>query len=97
MNIAVIGAGLSGLAAAYRLQQAGHEVQVIEASDLPGGYCKTMYRDGFIIDTCCEIAASSYRRWLALIDEVGLGADVVKSPTVMSLLQNGRLIDIDTG
>ena len=73
MKIAVIGAGLSGLTAALRFQQAGHEVQVIETGSHAGGRCKTLHRDGFIVDTCTELAATSYRRWLALIDEVGLG------------------------
>lgn len=97
MKIAVIGAGLSGLAAAYRLQAAGHEVQVIEASERAGGRCKALRRDGYIIDTCPELAATSYRRWLALIDEVGLGSSVVKCPTVVSMLQGGKLLDIDMG
>jgi protoporphyrinogen/coproporphyrinogen III oxidase len=97
MKIAVIGAGLSGLTAALRLQQAGHDVQVIEANSHAGGRCKALHRDGYIIDTCPELAATSYRRWLALIDEVGLGSQLVKCPTVLSMLQRGRLIDIDMG
>lgn len=36
-KIVVIGAGLSGLTAAYRLQQMGHNVQVYEARHRPGG------------------------------------------------------------
>ena len=97
MKIVVIGAGLSGLTAALRFQQAGHEVQVIESNSHAGGRCKAVHRDGFIIDTCPELAATSYRRWLAMIDEIGLGADLVNCPTVVSMLQNGRLLDIDMG
>ncbi len=97
MKIAVIGAGLSGLTAARRLQQAGHEVQVIESNDYPGGCCKAVHRDGFIIDTCPELAASSYRRWLAMIDEVGLGSELINCPTIVSMLKGGQLIDIDMG
>lgn len=37
MKTAVIGAGIAGLAAAVRLAVAGHEVEVYEASDGPGG------------------------------------------------------------
>lgn len=37
MKIAVIGAGFTGLTAAYRLQQNGHEVTVFEKKDRPGG------------------------------------------------------------
>lgn len=97
MKIAVIGAGLSGLTAALRFQQAGHDVQVIDANAHAGGRCKAVHRDGFIIDTCPELAATSYRRWLALIDEVGLGGDVVRCPSVVSMLQKGKLLDIDMG
>lgn len=95
MEIAVIGAGLSGLAAAYRMQQAGHDVTVLDANDRPGGRCATIRRDGFIIDTGPEIASTSYKRWLALGRELGLGHDVVQSSPVIALLRDGRMIDID--
>ena len=36
-EIAVVGAGIAGLSAAWDLQRAGHKVTVWESSDLPGG------------------------------------------------------------
>jgi phytoene dehydrogenase-like protein len=36
-NIAVVGAGIGGLSAAYDLVRAGANVTVFEASDRPGG------------------------------------------------------------
>jgi tryptophan 2-monooxygenase len=41
--IAVIGAGVSGCAAAYELGRAGYPVQVFEQSNLIGGRCNTVY------------------------------------------------------
>jgi uncharacterized protein with NAD-binding domain and iron-sulfur cluster len=37
MRIAIIGAGFGGMAAAYDLQSAGHEVYIYEAADYVGG------------------------------------------------------------
>lgn len=42
MNIAVIGAGISGLAAAWTLSQDGHEVSLYEAGDYFGGHTHTV-------------------------------------------------------
>ena len=37
MKIAILGAGFTGLTAALRLSQKGHEVTVFEKEDVPGG------------------------------------------------------------
>jgi len=46
-KILVIGAGLGGLAAAIRLARAGHEVEVWEKNDEPGGKLKNLRIDDF--------------------------------------------------
>ena len=50
MRIAVVGAGVGGLAAAIRLAALGHRVRVFEAGPAPGGKCARVTRDGFIWD-----------------------------------------------
>jgi predicted NAD/FAD-binding protein len=42
MNVAVVGSGISGLAAAYRLGQSGHTVSLFEAADYFGGHTHTV-------------------------------------------------------
>lgn len=50
MRIVVIGSGFGGLAAAVRLQAAGHDVTVVEKRDRPGGRAYVYEQDGFIFD-----------------------------------------------
>lgn len=50
MKIAVIGAGVAGLALAVRLASAGHEVEVFEANDQPGGKLSEFAQVGYRFD-----------------------------------------------
>jgi oxygen-dependent protoporphyrinogen oxidase len=69
---AVIGAGLSGLTAAYRLAQRGWEVDVFERAEAVGGRTRTVRAGGYTIDTGASALSSSYNASLALVAEVGL-------------------------
>jgi len=51
MRIAVVGAGVGGLAAAVRLAHAGHRVTVYEQAAAPGGKCGRVTVDGFAWDS----------------------------------------------
>src|SRR5437763_14464425 len=51
MRVAVIGAGLGGLAAAAHLVGRGHEVVVLERETVPGGRVGLWETGGYRIDT----------------------------------------------
>jgi phytoene dehydrogenase-like protein len=51
MRVAVVGAGVGGLAVAVRLAAQGHEVRVFEAGAAAGGKCGRVERDGFAWDS----------------------------------------------
>lgn len=51
-SIAVVGAGMGGLAAGCYGQMAGYNTIVFEAHSLPGGVCTSWKRQGFVFDGC---------------------------------------------
>ena len=51
MKVAVVGAGVGGLAAAIRLGSAGHDVTVLERREVVGGKLASYERDGFRFET----------------------------------------------
>ena len=51
MSVAVIGGGITGLTAAFRLKQAGVPVTVYETSDRTGGVIQSTRADGFLAES----------------------------------------------
>ncbi|MFM2417079.1 MAG: hypothetical protein RL385_1802 [Pseudomonadota bacterium] len=74
MKIAVVGAGMSGLTAAYRLQQAGHTLQVFEAEAVPGGRMGSVDVGGHRIDPGTHMLLENFTRTRALVEELGLAS-----------------------
>lgn len=64
----IIGAGLSGLTAAYYLHKAGHQYQIIEASDRVGGRVKTDLIDGYRMDRGFQVFLTAYPEAKKVLD-----------------------------
>ena len=75
--IGVVGGGIAGLAAAYRLQQHGHDVQVFEASDQVGGLAAVYETAGDPIEKFYHHLSASEETIIDLIEELRLGDDLV--------------------
>lgn len=69
--VLVVGAGISGLACAYHLQQAGIPVNAVEAATRPGGVIATKEKDGFHFDLGPQSFLTT-EPLLKLIDALGL-------------------------
>ena len=77
-KIVVVGAGLAGLACAYRLKQAGFVAEVHEASDRLGGRCWTgrdFFADGQIYEHGGELIDQGHTQIRNLAHELGLKLD----------------------
>ncbi len=76
-RVVVVGAGLAGLTAAYRLSQAGVAVQVFESRDRVGGRCWTArgFADGQTAEHGGEFIDTRHVHLLGLVDELGLDLD----------------------
>lgn len=76
--VCIVGAGLAGLTAAYRLKQAGVPVRLLEAQNRVGGRILTLngfFPDGQTAELGGEFIDSNHQRIRALAAELGLGLD----------------------
>ncbi len=74
--IGIVGGGIAGLAAAYRLQQHGYDVQVFEASDDLGGLAATYGTNGDRIEKFYHHLSASEETIIELMEELGLADDL---------------------
>ena len=94
-SVVVVGGGISGLAAAWRLEQAGVEVTVLEEGPGPGGRVQTERVGDYLVDTGPDAATEGYERWLALVDELGLSERLTTPSAVLGMIRDGRIVDVD--
>lgn len=73
-QVIIIGGGITGLAAAYRLQQLAPDVAItlIEQDNRLGGKILTEQRDGFVVEGAPDSFLSRKLRGVGLCEELGL-------------------------
>ncbi|MDG2050732.1 MAG: NAD(P)-binding protein, partial [Myxococcota bacterium] len=77
MNVIVIGAGLTGLAAAERLKSSGHDVCLLERSGRVGGQIGVDVRDSFRLPRTLETLHGGDRSVLDWIRASGLSGEML--------------------
>lgn len=95
-SVVVVGAGPSGLAAGYRLRQAGCRVRVLEGTDRPGGKVRTKARDGFLMEAGASVLPAAYRNVLGLVGELGLAAALRPGGTVVGFARDREIHYLDS-
>jgi oxygen-dependent protoporphyrinogen oxidase len=74
----VIGGGISGLSCAYRLQQLGVPVTLLEESERVGGVIESVEKDGFLFEKGPQSFLAT-ETLLGLIRTLGLEAELLRS------------------
>jgi protoporphyrinogen/coproporphyrinogen III oxidase len=90
MPTIVIGAGISGLAAAHTLKKHHTDVLVLEAQNHAGGRTMGIRKDGFVLDYGAQFFMKCYDATLSLIRELGLEKDIVYQKHNAALWIDGK-------
>jgi oxygen-dependent protoporphyrinogen oxidase len=94
-SIAIVGAGITGLTAAYRLKQRGCRVVVYEASDRIGGAIKSERRNGYLAELGPNSLATPTAGVAGLLAELGLDSRRVTAAAearTRYIVRRGRLM-----
>lgn len=97
MNIAILGAGIGGMAAAYDLARAGHHVTIFEAADHVGGLAAGFKEPHWewSVEKFYHHWFASDRHMLGLIDELGWSDKVLFPRPYTVMYHNARFYPFD--
>src|ERR1041384_3218012 len=101
-RIVVVGGGITGLAAAHRVQELNPSVKLtlIEASNRLGGQIQTEYRDGFLLERGPDSFISEKPQALELAKRLGLESRLVQTNEQFRrsfIVRDGRLRAVPEG
>ena len=94
-TVAVIGAGPSGLAAAYRLQQKGATVTVFDKRDYIGGRTRSVRIGEFTFDVGALVMLPTYKNVYALIKELGIENHIHETKPSLAIIRDGKRHSFD--
>lgn len=95
-SIVVVGAGYTGLVAAYRLAQAGHRVTVLEHGTDVGGLASGFQVEGAPLERAYHHLFKTDKDILRLTDELGIGSRLEWHTSHDSLYYGGKMYPFTT-
>ena len=96
MRIGIIGAGATGLPAAYDILKAGHEAVVYESAPFIGGHASTFDVGGQRLERGYHHWFTSDTDIVELVEEIGLGDTIRWIDSTVGTLYDGRIYDFVT-
>ncbi|MCW2683592.1 MAG: protoporphyrinogen oxidase [Blastococcus sp.] len=96
MKIGIIGAGATGLTAAFDLVKDGHDVTILESADEIGGLAGSLLVQGTPLERFYHHIFESDRAIIDLIEELGLSAKLRFHSTTTGIYYDGDLHDFST-
>ncbi len=99
-RVTVVGAGISGLAAALELEKQGADVLLIEAGPRAGGVVQTLREDGYLFERGPNSFPSSSASIFEIAEELGVSDQIIEANPaagVRYLYHKHQLIEIPTG
>jgi oxygen-dependent protoporphyrinogen oxidase len=100
IKITILGAGISGLAAAFWLNRKGFEITVLESKKEPGGSMVSRHENGFLIDYGPNSGLETTPLIGKLVEQVGLKGEMIyalKKADKRYILRNNQLHALPTG
>ncbi len=99
--VVVIGAGVSGLAAAWSLHRRGIPVKVVEADDQVGGVVRsTRLDDGTVLDLGPQTLSTKDPQLQETLQEVGLGSRTLAADPASGrrfVVHEGQVVELPSG
>ena len=96
MRVGIIGAGATGLPAAYDILKAGHEAVVYESAPFIGGHASTFDVGGQRLERGYHHWFTSDTDIVELVEEIGLGDTIRWIDSTVGTLYDGRIYDFVT-
>lgn len=93
-NIAIIGAGISGLTTAFLLKKKGYNVTIFDKSHRTGGYIGTQHKDNYVVEIGANGFLNNEPKTLDLINQLDLHSELItakEESRVRYLMFDGKL------